>query len=404
MTDTQNKQVLAIRGLAVFSSVGICVDSWKEALVRVQAPSEQVPGISAPVFQLHASAQDALRDVFVTPRYNCLDRTAHMALACSRQTVRAIQDVSDIGLIAVGSSRGPTMATEAYYSQMLESGTKLSPLASPVTTSGSIASWIGQDLFRHLSPESRCQRLATLSTSMTCTSAFHSLLVSKAFVESGMAQVALFGGSEAPLTAFTFAQIDALRIASKDAGMWPCRPCAERSCQPSGLVLGEAVGMALLQKVAREDLRDGDLVVLGVGWGQEKIESPTGISKEGFGIESAMRDALKGAGGDAQVDAVILHAPGTALGDTAELAAVRRVFGGIPVRTTKHLTGHTYGASGMVSLQLAQYLLHLGQWPGVQYPAIDEMLPKNSTRPSQVLINTAGFGGSAVSLLIARAS
>lgn len=403
MTETQNKQVLAIRGLAVFSSVGVSVESWEEALVRVQAPIEQLPGISAPVFPLHALAQDALREVFSTPRYNCLDRTAHMALACSRQTVRAIQDVSDIGVVVVGSSRGPTMSTEGYHSQMFEPRTKLSPLASPVTTPGSIASWIGQDLFRRLDPKLRRQRLATLSTSMTCTSAFHSLLVSKAFVDSGMAHVALFGGSEAPLTAFTFAQIDALRLASKEAGMWPCRPCVKQPHQPSGLVLGEAVGMGLLQRVARKDLRESDLVVLGVGWGQEKIESPTGISKEGFGIESAMRDALKAAGRDAQVDAVILHAPGTALGDAAELAAVRRIFGGIPVRTTKHLTGHTYGASGMVSLQLGQYLLHQGQWPGVEYPAVDEMLSKNSTRPSQVLINTTGFGGSAVSLLIGRA-
>ncbi len=403
MTSAKDKTQLVIRGLTVFSSVGTSVDCWNDALLWSQAPTRELQQIGVPVFPLHSRAQEILREVCMTPRYRCLDRTAQMALASSRQSIRSIEDVSDIGVISVGSSRGPTISIEGFYSQMLESETKLSPLASPVTTSGSISSWVGQDLLARSYPEQLSHNLATFSTSMTCTSAFHSLLISKAFVESGMANAALFGGSEAPLTSFTFAQIQALRIAGQESGRWPCRPCAEGSQQSSGLVLGEAVGTGVLLRVGREDLRETDLVILGVGWGQEKIDSPTGISKEGVAFESAMRNALKGAGEDAQVDTVILHAPGTALGDTAEMAAVRRVFGDIAVRTTKHLTGHTYGASGMVSLQLAQHLLHKGNWPGVQYPTVAEMLLENPDKPSQVLINTAGFGGNAISILIGSA-
>ena len=53
-----------------------------------------------------------------------------------------------------------------------------------------------------------------------------------------------------------------------------------------------------------------------------------------------------------QVDAIVMHAPGTIAGDQSELNAIKIVFGDeLPnLVSTKFQTGHTLGASGGLSL------------------------------------------------------
>ena len=112
-----------------------------------------------------------------------------------------------------------------------------------------------------------------------------------------------------------------------------------------------------------------------------------------------MRMACAGLPSGRVVDAVVVHAPGSIKGDEAELSAVSRVFGdGICVCSTKHLSGHTYGASGMISLALAQALLEGAPWRGFPYESVVGGGAVGSIRTA--LINTAGFGGNSVSLIV----
>jgi 3-oxoacyl-(acyl-carrier-protein) synthase len=108
--------------------------------------------------------------------------------------------------------------------------------------------------------------------------------------------------------------------------------------------------------------------------------------------------ALKAIPTGISVDGVILHAPGTVRGDRAEQAAVKRVLGDVDMFTTKHRSGHTYGASGMVSLALAQELLTGTVWRGVGYEST--LAPLGTRSPKAFAINTAGFGGNAVTVVV----
>jgi 3-oxoacyl-(acyl-carrier-protein) synthase len=233
-----------------------------------------------------------------------------------------------------------------------------------------------------------------------------------------MVEAALFGGSDACLTAYTIAQLDALRIYAQGGIPWPCRPLFG-ALQPdtappiNRVILGEGAGTALL---VSEDAGGfpsnacgSDLELLGVGWALEEIATPTGISSDGVAFESAMRMALKEAssGEPVEIVSVIMHAPGSQRGDGAELDAVRRVLGSVPVYSTKHLTGHTYGASGMISLALATAMLNGVDIPPLPYLSGEatELCKGFRIRPSLgsrrgVLINTAGFGGNAISVLV----
>jgi 3-oxoacyl-(acyl-carrier-protein) synthase len=112
-----------------------------------------------------------------------------------------------------------------------------------------------------------------------------------------------------------------------------------------------------------------------------------------------MRMAVAALPAGVSVDTVVVHAPGSIKGDEAELTAVSRVLTDeVMVASTKHLTGHTYGASGMVSLALAQALIEGARWGGFPYEAAVRGRPEGTSRV--VLINTAGFGGNSVTLIV----
>lgn len=402
MSKGSDGTLLLIRNLAVLSSVGVDTASWGAALQSDRAPTSSSEDLSVRVFKLHRDAQVLVDQVVSDERYARLDRTAHLAIAASRETVRLGSTVPvDVGLVSIGTSRGATTSLEESFEQFAHSCGRVPALTSPVTTAGALSSWVAQDLLFSKSREPGC--VLPLTTSMTCTSALHSLITAKAFVESSMVEAALFGGSESSLTPFTQAQVEALRIGAKGGELsWPSRPCATDRPERCGLTLGEAAGTAWLVRVQQEYAQEADLALHGVGWGVEAISSPTGISDGGDCFEVAMRTALRDAGGVEGIDCVMLHAPGTVKGDTAEIRAVRRLLGDVPLRTSKHITGHTYGASGMVSLQLAQYLLHGGVWTPPPYP-IGGGFECSGKVPTRILINAAGFGGNAISLIVGRA-
>ena len=108
-----------------------------------------------------------------------------------------------------------------------------------------------------------------------------------------------------------------------------------------------------------------------------------------------------------EVDVVIMHAPGTIKGDKSEYKAIQKVFSpstssaqaNLPMLTTnKWKIGHTFGASGMLSIELAVLMLQHQQFIGV--PFVTEQNPRQAIR--NVLINAVGFGGNAVSILISK--
>lgn len=388
--DSAAKNRVFIRGLSVLSA-----DTAMGPFEQTERFEETLGGRA--VFPLSYAAEADVAAIAEVSTFAKLDRTTHLALACARKTKqRAEEHYSAVGCVSIGSSRGPTVSIEKTLGELHGSTGRVSPLTSPITTAGNLSSWVAQDLLTEGGGASG-PLMASLSTSMTCSSAFQSLIVSYAMLQSGLAETALFGGSEACLTTYTMAQLDALRIYSPIREETPCRPCATSLDAANTVVLGEAAGTAFLVGDSAPRV-PGDLELLAMGWAMERIPSPTGISEDGQAFEAAMRAAVARLPQGVVVDGAILHAPGTVRGDQAEQAAVRRVLGDVETYSTKHRTGHTYGASGMVSLDLAQHLLTGTVWRGVSYAS---SLSSLGSRPPRVIaINTAGFGGNAVTVIV----
>ncbi|MFH6997709.1 beta-ketoacyl synthase N-terminal-like domain-containing protein [Flavobacterium sp. FlaQc-57] len=322
-------------------------------------------------------------------KYKFLDDSVLFALGASRKAVeQAGWNSDDVFGINIGSSRGATDLFEKHYKEYIDTG-KAQTLASPTTTLGNISSWIAHDL-QSVGPE--------ISHSITCSTALHALLNGVAWLKSGMADKFLVGGSEAPLTDFTIAQMRALKIYSRinqDEEPWPNLAFDFDKTQNT-MILGEGAAVCCLESGEKEN---AIAYVTGVGYATEILEHNISISAEATCFQKSMKMALKDL--DLKtVDAIVMHAPGTIKGDLTELRAIEKVFGtDLPLLTTnKWKIGHTFGASGILSLELALLMIQRDTFIGVPFG-----MQQNQVKSiKKVLINAVGFGGNAVSILIEK--
>lgn len=323
------------------------------------------------------------------PKYKFLDDSVLFALAASREAVaQAGWKKEDIFGINIGSSRGATDLFEKHYREYIDTG-KAQTLASPTTTLGNISSWIAHDLQSN-GPE--------ISHSITCSTALHAVLNGVAWLKSGMADKFLVGGSEAPLTDFTIAQMRALKIYSRvnqDEESWPNLAFDFEKTQNT-MILGEGAAVCCLEAGETENAL---AYITGVGYATEILEHNISISAEATCFQKSMKMALKEIDLET-VDAIVMHAPGTIKGDLTELRAIEKVFGSkMPLLTTnKWKIGHTFGASGILSLELALLMLQYDTFIGVPFGTKQDQI-KSIKR---ILINAVGFGGNAVSILIEK--
>jgi 3-oxoacyl-(acyl-carrier-protein) synthase len=320
-------------------------------------------------------------------KYKSLDKTVLYAIAASRKAIENAGWASkDVFGINIGSSRGATDLFEKHYQEYLETG-KAQTLASPTTTLGNISSWVAHDL-QCSGPE--------ISHSITCSTALHAILNGVAWLRAGMADKFLVGGSEAPLTDFTIAQMRALKIYSRanlDEEQWPNRALDLEKTQNT-LILGEGAAVCCLEIGKKESAL---AFIEGIGYATEILEHNISISAEATCFQKSMKMALENTD-LSEVDAIVMHAPGTKAGDLTEYKAIQKVFGAkLPMLTTnKWKIGHTFGASGMLSIEMAILMMQFQEFIGVPFAKVQN--PRKQIR--KVLINAVGFGGNAVSVLL----
>ncbi|SHG60882.1 beta-ketoacyl synthase N-terminal-like domain-containing protein [Flavobacterium defluvii] len=388
-----NTPKIAITAFSSISPLGNNNDEvWKKYLDKKHCFTKHfLDGKDTSVAMLDIESKQIVDEIRESDsKYKFLDNSVLFALAASR---KAVQDAGwnsdDVFGINIGSSRGATDLFEKHYKEYLETG-KAQTLASPTTTLGNISSWVAHDL-QSEGPE--------ISHSITCSTALHALLNGIAWLKSGMADKFLAGGSEAPLTDFTIGQMRALKIYSRidqDIDLWPNLAFDFEKTQNT-MILGEGAAVCCLEAGEKEN---AIAYVIGVGYATEILEHNISISAEADCFQKSMKMALKNIGIES-VDAIVMHAPGTIKGDLTELRAIEKVFGlKLPLLTTnKWKIGHTFGASGMLSLELA--LLMIQNDTFIETPFSEpKKLDKSIKR---VLVNAVGFGGNAVSILIEKA-
>ncbi len=356
------------------------------------------------VAQLSADTNEIIENLKQSDiKYKFLDKSVLYAMVASRKAIEnAGWKLNDNFGINIGSSRGATDLFEKHFQEYLKTG-KTQTLASPTTTLGNISSWVAHDL-QSSGPE--------ISHSITCSTALHAMLNGVAWLRAGMADKFLVGGSEAPLTDFTIGQMRALKIYStleerqseldalrpnqsgnEEYKDYPCR-ALDLNKKQNTLILGEGAAVCCLEKGRNEKAL---AFVEGIGYATEILEHNISISAEATCFQKSMKMALENIV-LSEVDAIVMHAPGTKAGDLTEYKAIQKVFGeDLPMLTTnKWKIGHTFGTSGMLSVELAILMMQHQEFIGV--PFAEPQKPRKQI--SKVLVNSVGFGGNAVSVLL----
>lgn len=107
------------------------------------------------------------------------------------------------------------------------------------------------------------------------------------------------------------------------------------------MVLGEGAAMACLELGEKENALG---YITGLGYATDELEHNISISEDAVCFQKSMAMALLDTPLE-EVDAIVMHAPGTMKGDTSEYKAIQQLFGEkLPMLTTnKWKIGHTLG-------------------------------------------------------------
>lgn len=343
-------------------------------------------------YRLHLSWAKELKRI--EEQFPAFDPTIHLALLASRQLdLHEFRSVKLRWGCNIGSARGATQSWEERYQHFLLHQS-VPPDTSPLTTAGSIASKVLASLA--VLPQS-----IAFDHSATCNSSAVAVANGYAWLKAGMCDVFLAGGAEMPLTRFTFAQMQALRIYSNQNEYPYCKPFNQK--RENTFVLGSGAGLLLLTRHSHK-LTEKSVEIEAIGFSSEIPPTLTGLSAEAEHIQSALHSALcLLPEDDHQIDLIIPHAPGTAKGDYAEYQAYQVVFEDeLPfILPTKHLTGHTFGASTAINIALAVNIFK-GIIP--PYPAYELFFNQNEfpNNIRRIAVVSAGFGGMAMVIILKK--
>jgi 3-oxoacyl-[acyl-carrier-protein] synthase II len=252
-----------------------------------------------------------------------------------------------------------------------------------------------------------------LTLSAACASSNFALEVGRQWLRLGLVDICLAGGCEMAVTPICLATFGNLRALSRrnEAPALASRPFDRGR---DGFVMGEGGGVFVLERArdARGRSAHAYAEVAGCGASSDAYHPVIPNPDPGLSAE-AIRTALDDAGiAPCDVDHINAHATSTPVGDAAEAAALRLVFGAaldqIPVTSTKSMTGHPLTAAGAVeALACLTAIRHRAIPPTINLddPDVDLCLVPHQARPHDVRIavsNSFGFGGSN-SCLVLRA-
>ena len=179
-----------------------------------------------------------------------------------------------------------------------------------------------------------------------------------------------------------------------------------------GFVIAGGAGVLVLEELEHARARGANIIAEVVGYGATS-DGYDMVAPSGEGGERSMRQALAQIG-DRRIDYINAHGTSTQAGDVTEVEAVRRVFGEDavpPISSTKSLTGHSLGATGVHE---AIYCLLMMQGDYIAASAnVTQLDP--AIRPSEivterrdnagldtVLSNSFGFGGTNATLILSK--
>jgi 3-oxoacyl-[acyl-carrier-protein] synthase II len=416
---SDNRRRVWITGIGPITAIGTGRDAFRAGLRAGCSPIKRIDRFDPSSFRSQVAAQiddfDPL--AWLPPKtVRQVDRFSQFGLVAGRL---ALDDArlrpgengapaqERIG-IYLGSALGGIAYAESQHERYMDRGIKaVAPNLALAVFGGAAPANLGIALD---------VRGPILSTANSCASGGVALGEAMNAIRSGEVDAAIAGGAEVPLSPLAFGAFDIIRALSDRHNDDPAHACRPFDGDRDGFVMGEGIGLLVLEaeEVARARGAEPYAEVMGYGATSDAYHM---VQPRADGSEAARAAsvALADAGVAAdEIDWVSAHASSTPLGDLAEARALRLALGeragSVPVSGTKAYYGHPLGASGAIEAVIGALAIRDGWVPPslnlVQpEPELDALLPGLLRQPAEgsyrrILSTSFGFGGLNAALVL----
>jgi 3-oxoacyl-[acyl-carrier-protein] synthase II len=405
---------VVVTGLGAVTPIGADAPSTWRAAVAGESGIDFIRSFDASDFPVRIAAEvkdfDPIQ-VAGPKDARRLDRNVLLSLGAAREAVAdaglgGVYPADRVGIL-FGTAIGGFLGIMEQAEVLRERGPdRVSPTFLPSvlvdTASGQLA--IAHD-FRgpNFAPVSAC---ATGSTAVG---------EAAELIKRGDADAVLAGGAEACLHPLILAGFSAMRgLAAEDE--YPPRASRPFDATRAGFVMGEGACVLVLEELEAAERRGATIYAEILGYAMSNdahhLAQP---DPESVGVAEMMRRALDRSGVEPErVGYINAHGTSTPLGDAAETAAIKDVFGDhaykLAVSSTKSVTGHCFGAAGAIEAMMCVLAVRDGVLPPTMNyvhpdPACDLDYVPNEARQAQVdvaLSNAMGLGGHNGCVLVGR--
>lgn len=400
---------VVITGIGTINPIGNSIEEYFRNLENGVSGADTITAFDATKFSSRVACEVKNFDpstIFERKELRKYDRYAQFAMVAATEAVEDAElDLEKINLDRVGVVWASGVGgMQTFYDEVMGwaggNGTpRFSPFFVPKMISDLAAGHISLK-YGFMGPN--------YSVVSACASSNHAMIDAMNLIRWGKADMIVTGGSEAPVIIPSVGGFSSMRALStrNDDPKHASRPFDK---DRDGFVIAEGAGALIFEEYEHAVARGAKIYceVAGCGMSADAYHM-TAPHPEGKGAMLSMRLALEDAGlTTADVDYLNAHGTSTPLGDVAELAAVKGLFGEdaykMNISSTKSMTGHLLGATAAVEALACVFAITKGIVPptiNVEEldPAIDPKLNLTlgvaQKRDVKVAMsNTFGFGG-----------
>ena len=398
--------------MGAITPIGIGVTSYWDNLVKGVSGVDRIRAFDPSQLPVQIAAEvknfDPL-DYLPKTLVRATDRFMQFAIIAAKQALaqsrlNIAQDSYRIGIVMGTAMDGVMGVAQTQHSYSTGAVKKIGPRFVPMIIGNIAAAQVAIEFGIH-GP--------SFTVNTACSSGGDAIMLAAMLIRSGEADAVLVMGGESiltPVVVSSLAQSKALSRRNED----PAAACRPFDADRDGFVIGEGGGALLLEKEEFALARNADIYAQVLGYANTSDGyHVTAPMPDGDGAARCMRLALQRAGLEASaIDYINAHGTSTLLGDQAETAAIKTVFGGIetapPVSATKSATGHLMGAGGITEVIACIQAIREGVLPPtINYdtpdPTCDLDYVPNQARNAKVrcaMSNSLGFGGQNSSIIV----
>ncbi|NEX47393.1 beta-ketoacyl-ACP synthase I [Pseudotabrizicola algicola] len=250
------------------------------------------------------------------------------------------------------------------------------------------------------------------SITSACSTSAHCIGNGAELIQFGKQDIVFAGGGE-ELDWTLSCLFDAMGAMSSKYNDTPELASRAFDATRDGFVIAGGGGVVVLEELNHALARGAKIYAEVTGYGATS-DGHDMVAPSGEGGERSMRQALSTLPSDRKISYINAHGTSTPAGDVTEVKAVRRVFGEgsvPPISSTKSLTGHSLGATG-VHEAIYSLLMLQGNFitASANVTQLDpELKPeeiattyRDSVEMDSILSNSFGFGGTNATLVMSK--